>query len=1230
MWAAAGLLGLWAVAWLAVPPLVKSQAIKAAGEQLGREVTIGAISFSPWTLELTVNDLVVAGQGAGPPQLAIKRIYMDAELQSLLRLAPVVDAVTVDGVSARLRHLGGGKYDIDDILARIASLPPAKPGAEPARFALYNLSLAGGSFDFRDDAVGKTHEIRDLRLSLPFLSNLSTHREVKVEPRLALKLNGSHFDSVAAGTPFTDSRKTDATLKLAAFDLRPWLGYIPAGVPVRLDAAVLDADLRLAFEQKPRLAVKLSGVVRASGVSMADRQGQPLLGFDALRLDLQDVRPLEREAILAALELTGPRLDVSRDGAGRLNLAALQPPAQPAAQPAATASEPKSPAAIPWKLSLAKASVRGGTVTWSDASTSPKAGLVVRDLSLDATGLALPFAQPMPFSGSAALDGRQPALLAFSGAATDVAASATLTVKALPLAAAAPYVAQQINPALTGDLAGEFGLVWRAAAGAGKPQDLQLAIHQLVLEKLALAGGRMPPAQGAAPLQQGRMPLASIQKVELTQGLVDLGRQSINIGKLALTQPQLGVTREADGRWMHEAWIKPATGGATASPPAAPPAAPKPAGQAAPAWAVTLGEFALMGGNVVFQDKAGSRPVNVELSALQVQARNFSPDGKVASPLSVSARVRSGQTDPGKLDFKGTAGMNPLVAQGQLDAVDIPLHAFEPYFGDALNIELLRADASFKGRVRYAQTASGPSLKVTGDTSLDDFRANSVQLQGGSAAPGLQAAEELLNWRALSLRGLDVTVAPGAATLVDVRETTLSDFFARIIINESGRINLQDVVKASVPAGTTSTMAATAPATGTAAVAPAPAPAGAGSSPPPVISFGPVNLAGGRVLFSDRFVKPNYSANLTELNGKLSAFSSVSPQGTPQLADLELRGRAEGTASLEVLGKLNPLAKPLALDVKGKVRDLELPPLSPYSIKYAGHGIERGKLSLDVAYLVRPDGQLTASNRLVLNQLNFGEPVAGAPASLPVKLAVALLADRNGMIDIDLPISGSLNDPQFSLGPVIFKIIVNIIGKALTAPFSLLAGAFGGGGDELSIVSFSPGTAVLEPDAQKGLDRVAKALMDRPALKMTVVGTASLEVEREAFKRERLRQLVAGEKRRDAVRAGATATGAITVSAAEYPALLKEAYRRADIKKPRNVIGMAKDIPQAEMEELLLANMAVTDESMRELAVQRGVAVRDYLASQKLPLDRLYLGAARSVPPEAKWSPRAEMNLGAN
>jgi hypothetical protein len=305
---------------------------------------------------------------------------------------------------------------------------------------------------------------------------------------------------------------------------------------------------------------------------------------------------------------------------------------------------------------------------------------------------------------------------------------------------------------------------------------------------------------------------------------------------------------------------------------------------------------------------------------------------------------------------------------------------------------------------------------------------------------------------------------------------------------------------------------------------------------------------------------------------------------------------------------------------------LELPPLSPYAIKYAGYGIERGKLSVDVNYTIKPDGQLTASNKLVLNQLSFGDKVDGAPNSLPVKLAVALLADRNGVIDLNLPISGSLNDPQFSIGPVIWKVLTNLVVKAITSPFSLLANAFGGG-DELSAVVFPAGVATLTSEAKQGLDKVAKALTERTALKMTVVGTASLEVERDALKKDRLAELLLTEKRRRAVVAGQDGAKVSALDPTEIPDLVTEVYKRAAIKKPRNVVGMAKDLPIAEMEALLLSNMSVDEDSMRALALARGVVVRDYLVERNLPIDRLFVGAAKTVPSSADWQPRADLTL---
>jgi hypothetical protein len=473
----------------------------------------------------------------------------------------------------------------------------------------------------------------------------------------------------------------------------------------------------------------------------------------------------------------------------------------------------------------------------------------------------------------------------------------------------------------------------------------------------------------------------------------------------------------------------------------------------------------------------------------------------------------------------------------------------------------------------------------------------------------LTDTEELLNWQLLALRRLEFRMKPEGKPQLDIGEVTLTDFYSRLVVTADGRFNLQDV--RPPPAAASAVAAASAP-----APAPAPAPA---SAPVPAmqrtadeglpldVRIGGIQLGNGRVDFTDNFVQPNYSAELSELNGQLGSFSSASRE----MATVQLTGRVAGTGRLAVSGQINPSVKPLALDMKASAADIELSPLSPYAGKYAGYGIERGKLSVNVAYKIDADGRLEANNQLVLNQLTFGEKIDSPSATkLPVQLAVALLKDRHGVIDINLPVSGSLNDPEFSIGGIIVKLIVNLLVKAITAPFALLAG---GGGEELNQVDFVPGTATLAVTSQPALEKVAKALVDRPTLQLTIVGTADLAAEADAWRRATLDARLLAERRKELLREGAHPEAPVTMTADDRARLLKALYKQTDMPgKPRNPLGLAKDIPDAQMEVLLLQHQPATADAMRELAQQRGLVVRDSLVDAGLPSERLFLGAPKA------------------
>lgn len=1185
-WGLLGLLVVWGLMWLALPPLLKWQLQKQGSAALGRTVTLERVEVRPWTLRFTIEGLRVANAAGDAPQFSLQRLFFDLELQSLLRLAPVVDALRLEAPRLSLRHLGGGRLDIDDIMQRLTPLPSQEP-SQPARFALFNIELADGAVEFVDQPVGATHRLEGLHVAVPFLSNLGSRREVQTEPRLAFKLNGSAFDTRATTTPFAEDRQTRARLQIPDLDVQPYLVYWPKALPVRLAAARLHLDLTLDFEQHTQPALAISGEVGVSGVR-ASEGDQPLLGWERLDVSLRRLEPLRHRAEIARVRLRGPQLDVSRDARGAINLQRLQP--MPAADGAAAPAGAATATASPWQVVVDEVALADGTVRWRDAAVQPAAELALSALQARATGITWPVRQAVPVEVDAQL-GSTP--LSVRASATDREAQATASLGELPLSLAAPYLAQHLVPPLDGSLQGALSLNWRAAAGT------EPAVLRIEATKARLA---------ALQLGTARASLARLQQLDVTGAQVDLIGRQVNVARIELLAPDLAVSRRADGHWMFEDWLR--GSGASATPSAA-----APGGASDATWGLVLADVQLNEGRARFTDETTPQPVALTFQGLSARVQNLQPlaarppEAPLQVRLRVAAASAAGQPPPaardagrmaldGRLQMPGRGVGAGL--RGRLQVERLPLHALVPYAAERLNLELLRADASVRGDLAFSLAEAGPTVELAMDAALEDLRAHS-----------LVPSEELLTWSSLQLRGLRVRSAPGQAASVQVAETVLSDYFARVLIDEQGRINLQGLVKP-------------APASEAAASA------GGDSAPPPHIRVGPISLVNGQVRFSDRFIRPNYTANLSELTGSLSAFSSTPPSpGQPlALADLSLKGRAEGTAQLDITGQINPLATPLALDIKGQVRDLELPPLSPYSAKYAGYGIERGKLSVDVRYRIEPDGKLEASNQIVLNQLSFGERDSNSTANLPVKLAVALLADRNGVIDINLPVSGSLNDPQFRLGPIIVRLIFNLIGKAITAPFSLIAGAFAGGGADASQVEFAAGRALLDDADRRQLEAVAKALENRPALRLTIVGHADLESERGGWQRARLDALLQAEKRRRLARDGAAVPPDVTVEPAEREALLREAYRRADIPKPRNFVGIAKDIPLQEMEALLLAAQVPGDEAMRELAVARAVAVKDFLLGLQLGEDRIFLGAPRTQTAAGEAArARAELQL---
>jgi hypothetical protein len=356
--------------------------------------------------------------------------------------------------------------------------------------------------------------------------------------------------------------------------------------------------------------------------------------------------------------------------------------------------------------------------------------------------------------------------------------------------------------------------------------------------------------------------------------------------------------------------------------------------------------------------------------------------------------------------------------------------------------------------------------------------------------------------------------------------------------------------------------------------------------------------------------------NLTEMGGRISGLSSE--ENTT--ADVDLRAKLNNYAPLEITGKINPLREDLYVDLKARIKDFDLSPATPYSGKFVGYTIEKGKLSFDLKYLI-VKRKLESQNQIFFDQFTFGEKVESPKATkLPVKLAVALLKDRKGEIRLDLPVTGSLDDPKFSVWGVILKILVNLISKAATSPFSLLGAAFGGG-EELSYIEFDYGsTAISEPNAKK-VDTVVKALQDRPSLKMDIEGHVDMERDREGLKQFLFNRKVKAQKLNEMVKKGQPAipVDEVKIEKQEYEKYLKMAYKEEKFPKPKNVIGMAKDLPAPEMEKLMLTHIEVKESDLRTLASQRSMKVKEaILKSKQVEPERVFTLEPKSLAPEKK------------
>ncbi|WAI85401.1 MULTISPECIES: DUF748 domain-containing protein [Achromobacter] len=1115
-----------------VPKVLHNVLTTDVAKMIGRDVSVGKISFNPFTLTVRARDLAVAQPGSQTPLLTLAELDASAAWSSLFWFAPVVDRLTLREPSIAIVREDVTRFNFSDIQQRVADMAAAQPEEPPEpdaglpRFSLNNMVIEGGSITLDDKVTGRKQVVDELGLGVPFISNFGYATDIDVQPRLHLRINGSPFDLTGVARPF--DKVPSSTLRVAfnGLQLEKWADVWPMPLPFKLESALLDSNLQVVFEQPKDAAPKIRvvGDLGLRRFDLRDTNGDPLAAWSALTVTRLELEPIARQAYVGEIGLWAPQVHVRRYANEHLNwqdvvvklkaLAGVAPTETPVAdklrRDIGLKEKPKPDAAATPAPDDAPAvasgvSPAGATVDATTAAPAPTPDSSDWKVTLDAFNL---------HEGELTLTD---AISKLDYVVTGVGA----TVEGVTI----PEVKDQpVNLWLNVDNSTDGGWIRAKGPLELKPLSLELAVRMGNIALAPLA----PAVRNAAPilLLDGRLGASAQIHVREKDGAVDAYATAV----------------QAD-----------------------------------------LAQFKA-------RDEAQKPALDIALQSLRMTADRVAM-GPGQSNFTLAA---AGIQGDGALNMKGAFTPQPLTLTSSVDLSDLNVAPFAPYAAGSLNATVRAITLAAKGDVAFAAATGNAPMRVNWKGGVD---ITGVDLQDRVNN------DDFLNWKRLAFAGMDVSVA-GDKVAAKLGDIALEDFYGRILLNAQGRLNVMDLVAAPGQAGGSITQDTQTPGR-QAPAAPASSKSDAGAAMPD-ISVNSVTLSRGRMTFTDRFVKPNYVAELSAIEGAISAVSSTNPQP----AKVKVTGRVYTTAPLSISGIVQPFAKYLTLDLKASAKGVDLPRFNTYSAKYVGYPIKRGKLSVDLEYKIK-NRALQASNHVVLNQLTFGDKTNSPDATkLPVLLAVALLKDSRGNIDINLPVSGSLDDPEFSVGGIVVRVLLNLVVKAVTSPFSLLASAFGGG-EELSYVEFAPGSAVLTEDSIQRIDTLTKALTERPALKMDISGRADPKTDTEGLRQAWVDAQIRAAKAADTAPRGKKPNPAgVQVSAAERAKYLEEVYDDTDIEdKPRNFIGMAKSVPTEQMESMLRGVAPVGDEQLRQLADARAQAVYEKLQAQEGLADRVFIVA---------------------
>ena len=882
--------------------------------------------------------------------------------------------------------------------------------------------------------------------------------------------------------------------------------------------------------------------------------GKEQVGFERLYANLQIDSLWTRALHLADVQLDKPKTEILFDKAGTLNLAQLfkVPPSEPT---------PDDPDSKPFPLRIERIKLAEGYVHFEDVRPSEPIEFLYDKLDFELKNLSTLPEDNADMTLVAA--GPEGGKIDWTGnfSLVPIASEGKLKVTDGKMKVWWPYVRDALPLVL------EDGIL-------NFSTDYKLNLAKETELNLTNLSASIAPFAIKAP--DGR-PLARLERLDVSETSIDLAKQQVIVGKIRSNKLETWAAREADGQldWQKLFASQPSKPATKPEPATAPATAdsPKPA-PAAPSkpWQVLLKDVQLRNYQVHLADRQVKPAVALELGPLNVDVQDF--DSLNQSPFTL--KIDSGLGKQGKIQASGQVNLNPVSAKLKVDTKDIDLRVAQSYISPFIRLELRSGMLGSNLDVNLKSTEP-LALQITGRAQVDQLHTLDTL-----------KTRDFLKWQRLVVEGLNYQ--HGNSLSID--KINLLQPYARFMINDDRTTNVDDLLIPQ-PADSGAKSAAK---------------SSASNEKPLGIRIGQIAINDGSANFADFSLTPNFATAIQQLNGQIGTIDSR--QAKP--ASVDIKGKVDRYAPVTIKGSVNPFDPMAALDIATSFKRVELTTLTPYSGKFAGFRIRKGRLNLDLHYVITK-GQLKAENKVVVEQLQLGEKVDSADAvDLPIRLAIALLKDTDGKISIELPVTGDLNNPQFSVMPIVWQTLRNLVVRAATAPFKFIGGLVtGGGAQDLGTVSFDAGSSALSKDAESALNSLAKALKERPALRLEIEGTAAASSDGPFLAAERLEREYQYnyykilQRRGDKVPAQASL---LVVPEKEKAPLLEGIYRtRLKQQPPAEWKDLGSDERSAKLRDGVIKFWSGSDVLLRQLGQDRASTIKDYLVDKgQLEDDRVY------------------------